>query len=360
MNYKCNLPATRGRSRISRIIVCGIGTGGHYFPAIVVAQALQRRAVDVIFLVRSGHQEEKVAHEFGLKTFSIDARPYYGKPLVGKMLFILSLVCAIYRLHVLTSQAIALAFGGFGAVPLLLSCMINRSAYYIFEPNRVPGRATRRFASGAKRIFLGLPSILELKDSPLVTGIPVRKEFKERPSDVGRGKKAKTVNVLFYGGSQGARRLNDLALELPTLLPKNWHFTIISGTHDYERVSRQKGLQTRVLPFTENPWEEIRAADVIVSRAGALAGYEILCLEKRVIFVPFPYATDNHQYYNAEYFARVGEAVVLEEENLTGELLSRQLCELYRKKVHRSARVVKDAEEKIVDVVLGDIANEEI
>ena len=133
-----------GRIR-KRIIVSGIGTGGHYYPAIVVAQALQQRCYEVVFLARRGNREEKVAHDYALDTFALAARPFYGKSLIKKMVSVIYLLHAMLRLHALTRNAVGFVFGGFGAVPLILSCMVNRSIFYIFEPNRVPGRATRRF-----------------------------------------------------------------------------------------------------------------------------------------------------------------------------------------------------------------------
>lgn len=348
-----DMPALR-----PRIIVSGIGTGGHYFPAIVVAQALQRRALNVIFLVRHGSTEEEVARGYGLQTFSVNARPYYGVSILKKLRFVFSLFISVYRLHALTRDAVGLAFGGFGAVALILACRMNRSAYYLFEPNRVPGRATRRFAGSARRVFLGLPPVGEMNSRTTVIGIPVRAEFKQLRTSTSRKKKGASLTVFFYGGSQGARRLNDLAVELRRAMSSRWRFTIISGPRDYERVARIKDARTRVLPFTEKPWDEIRQADIVVSRAGALAGYEILCLAKRTIFIPFPYAIDDHQYHNAEYFARVGDAMVLREQGLTGEMLLTSIKQLLKRKHGSRKCIVRDAEDKIVDLLLSDIEHE--
>ena len=346
--------------RMSRVIVSGIGTGGHYYPAVVVAQALKRKNLDVVFLVRQGFLEERVAHDYGLSTFSIKAHPFYGKSPTIKLLFLVSLAYSVYRLHALTKNAVGIAFGGFGAVPLIVSCTINRSMYYLFEPNRVPGRATKRFSATAKRVFFGLPPIDRLGGISIVTGIPVRREFKEAGNKSAHKKKDSSISLLFYGGSQGARRLNDLALELQEILPKKWRVTIISGSNDYERVARFKGGKTTVIPFTESPWQVISRADVIISRAGALAGYEILCFGKKVIFIPFPYAIDNHQYYNAEYFARVGDAVVCEEKDINAKMIIEQVNKFLTAKKRGTADISKDAEEKIVNYMMHDIIYEKV
>jgi UDP-N-acetylglucosamine--N-acetylmuramyl-(pentapeptide) pyrophosphoryl-undecaprenol N-acetylglucosamine transferase len=349
---------TTSRTRAARIVVGGIGTGGHYFPAVIVAQALQDRAFDVVFLVRTGFVEEKVARSYGLTTFGIKARPFYGRSVIEKLRFVISLIGAVCRLQALTHHAIAFAFGGFGAVPLILSAMLNRSRFYIFEPNRIPGRATKLFASAAQRVFLGMPIDQRLGDRSMVTGIPVRRYFKQARAEARHMRKSRVFRVLFYGGSQGARRLNDMAIALQHLMRDKWCFTIISGANDYERVARLKRGNTRVISFSERPWEEISAADVIVSRSGALAGYEILCLNRKAIFVPFPHAVDNHQYYNAEYFSRVGNAILLEEKGLTAEILAVKIRELHGRRLDRKTDIIRNAEQLIVDELMDDLTNE--
>jgi UDP-N-acetylglucosamine--N-acetylmuramyl-(pentapeptide) pyrophosphoryl-undecaprenol N-acetylglucosamine transferase len=359
-----NHPVTKGKIAQSvlmpRIIVSGIGTGGHYFPAVVVAQAMLRRKLDVTFLVRRGSMEERVAHGYGLQTFAVTARPFYGVSILRKLLFMFSMLVSVYRLRALTRGAIGLAFGGFGAVALILSCKMNRSTYYVFEPNRIPGRATQRFAASARRVFLGLPPVRELNGKTVVTGIPVRKEFKRLAASAVPKKKYAKQSILFYGGSQGARRLNDLAVELHRTMPEQWRLTLISGARDYERMMQITDARTRVLAFTERPWEEIRQADVVVSRAGALAGYEILCLGKKAIFIPFPFAIDEHQLRNAQYFAQAGDAKVLREHDLSGNVLLTRIKELLKQKPVNTKSVARDAEEKIIDLLLRDIEYEKI
>jgi len=342
------------------VVVSGIGTGGHYFPAVVTAVELQKRGFEVVFLARKGFREEQSARNNGLKTFPIRSRPFFGKSLLKKSLFIITLMHSILKLHALTRNGIGLAFGGFGAVPLSISCMINRSKFYIFEPNRVPGRATRLFASSARRVFLGMPPVSALKGCVMVTGIPIRSEFKRNNKWSVRKSRKSAVHILFYGGSQGARCLNDLALELGDSMPGHWRLTVITGIRDYERLLRQRSRNTRVIPFSETPWKEIAQADIIVSRAGALAGYEIMALDRRVIFIPFPYAIDEHQHHNASYFTEVGNASVNEEKDITAIQLSDNIRKMLTKKRRKKAHLIMDAEQRIAACVVEDVMNEKI
>ncbi len=335
----------------SRAVISGIGTGGHYFPAIVLAQELLKHDVEVILIVRKGCFEEKVVRMYGLKTFVIHSQPFYGKSLFNKIAFIFSLVYSLNLLKRVTRGVIGIAFGGFGALPLILSCLMNRSPFYLFEPNRVPGRATRLFASRAKMVFLGLPLVVPLKGSVFVTGIPIRQGFKSLSQK--RAKRRLQKKILFLGGSQGARRLNSLALDVQKILPREYQIVIISGKRDYSWVRNNRNGRTTVIPFTFSPWDEIQDADVVVSRSGALCGYEILSSQRPAIFIPFPFALDNHQYYNAQYFAEIGKSVVIEERDITREILAELIEKIAVRKVQKS-EIILDAEKRITNIILQE------
>jgi UDP-N-acetylglucosamine--N-acetylmuramyl-(pentapeptide) pyrophosphoryl-undecaprenol N-acetylglucosamine transferase len=303
--------------------------------------------------------EDDVARRYGIKTFTIVSRPFFGKSVVDKIRFIMSLIYSVLRLNRVTKNSIGIAFGGFGAVPLVLSCMMNRSAFYIFEANRVAGRATKLFSSRAKRVFLGLPLTNRLQGNTTITGIPVRQEFRRAAMTKPRTR-SRTPVILFYGGSQGARRLNDLALELQEKLPNKWRLIVITGQRDYGRVVPKKGSNTRVLPFVDEPWLEMIKADVIVSRAGALAGYEILNMNKKALFIPFPYALDNHQYHNAVYFSQIGNAAVHDEQALNADTLCGLVKGLVKARSMKRADTIRDAEKRIADCLVQDVKHAEI
>lgn len=334
------------------IVISGIGTGGHYFPALVVALELVKRKSDVIFLVRRGYAEEEIAQMYGLKTAAIHPKPFYGTSFFAKLFSMISFMRSVLDINKITKHVVAVAFGGFGALPLIASCVINRSPFFLFEPNRIPGRATRLFSTRAKKILLGMPLATSLKGSTVVTGIPLRRGFKKHISRQIQTSPKK--RVLFIGGSQGARTLNRLALQVQSVLPQNYRIVIISGRRDYEWVNAQRNGRTTVIPFTLSPWEEITQAGVVISRAGALAGYEILALSKAAVFVPFPFAIDNHQYYNAEYFSRVADSVVVEEKDLNADALVQFIEKTVRRKKHKKPGIIIDAEKRIADVIVRE------
>jgi UDP-N-acetylglucosamine:LPS N-acetylglucosamine transferase len=142
-------------------------------------------------------------------------------------------------------------------------------------------------------------------------------------------------------------------------VPKKCRLAIIAGARDYERVVQHQGARTRVVPFTEQPWHEIDQADIIISRAGALAGYEILCSAKKVIFIPFPHAIDRHQYYNAEYFTKIGDALLYDEADITAGMLVQRMQHFLSLKERFGTKIVRDADKRIADCVVRDLDHEE-
>lgn len=336
------------------VVIAGIGTGGHYFPASVVAQELRNHNMKVIFLVRAGKAEEKLAAKYSLTTFRIQAHGFFGKSLYGKCLSILSIALSVVTLLTLTKKVIGVAFGGFGSIPLIIACLINRSPFFLFEPNRIPGRTTILFAKKAECVFLGLPLVVPLDARCEITGIPMRSEFKKYPIEK-KTRNSLQKRALFLGGSQGARRLNELALKVREQLPDDYFIVIVSGKRDFNWVSKEQDSRTKVIAFTFTPWQEMREADIIISRSGALAGYEVMTSGKPVIFIPFPYAIDDHQYYNAEYFTQTGNAIILREESLSEQKLAHSITTHIHARGGK-ANLVMDAEQRITDAIVRRVA----
>jgi UDP-N-acetylglucosamine--N-acetylmuramyl-(pentapeptide) pyrophosphoryl-undecaprenol N-acetylglucosamine transferase len=335
----------------NKIVISAIGTGGHYFPAVIVAKELAQRGAEVTVLVRKGYHEEKVAQMHGLKTFAIKARAFYGKSVLNKLFAILLFIYSSVILLSLIKNARGIAFGGFGTLPLVVACLFMRRDFFLFEPNRKPGRATKFFASKARLVFLGLPLLDNIGGRLLITGVPIRAGFKDTRSKK-LSRKGTSNTILFLGGSGGSSTINKLALEMQEVVPDSYRLVIISGRRDYDWVSEKANGRTKVIPFTFTLWSEMHSADAIVARAGALAGYEILATNTPVVFIPFPYAIDDHQYHNAEYFASLGNVLVLREEQVTSKKVVGKLSELlskYRKKPD----IIRDAEKQIADRILG-------
>ena len=179
-------------------------------------------------------------------------------------------------------------------------------------------------------MFLGLP-IEKAPKNAILVGTPIREEFHaalspeeqiywEVQTDFG-------INLLIFGGSQGAKRLNfaaaEMAKKLVAAAKGRLHIFHITGTRDYEEIKKVYGATPNIelLPYAEDIYSLMKAAHIIIARSGASSLAEICALKKPSILVPFPYAADDHQYYNAKLFADAGLSLLVKEsENLEQDL----------------------------------------
>jgi UDP-N-acetylglucosamine--N-acetylmuramyl-(pentapeptide) pyrophosphoryl-undecaprenol N-acetylglucosamine transferase len=236
---------------------------------------------------------------------------------------------------------LVLAMGGFTAAPPILAAKRLGARTFLHESNTVPGRANRWLARRVDGAFVYFASARDgLRARRIeVTGMPVRAEFlRLTPAAAARtalGLKADAPVLLVMGGSQGARRINELvAAGLPQLLEAvpRLQFVHLTGPRDLEMVraayaARRCPAVVRAFLGDEMALA-LAAADAAVSRAGASSLAEFAACRLPALLIPFPSAAGNHQYYNALAFARGGAAHALEQDSLSPELLAREIAAL--------------------------------
>jgi UDP-N-acetylglucosamine--N-acetylmuramyl-(pentapeptide) pyrophosphoryl-undecaprenol N-acetylglucosamine transferase len=320
-------------------IACG-GTGGHLFPGLAVASELQRRGCKVTLLVSEkeiDRQAVKSAHGFRVLTL----------PAVGLTRGRVWAFCngfaqsyfASRRAFRQTRPAIALGMGGFTAAPPLLAARRCGAAVFIHESNSIAGRANRWLSRIADAAFVGFSGARErLKcRTVLVTGTPVRPEFvpgESSESKVALGFEPDLPMVLVMGGSQGAEGINSLVLNgLPYVqrsgIRVQWlHLTGLRNVEAATKAYRDHGLIAQVHAFTDRMHLALSAATLAVSRSGASSLAEIAATQTSAILIPFPHATDNHQWHNAEAFRQSGAAVLIQQRQTSPEALARLVLEL--------------------------------
>jgi UDP-N-acetylglucosamine--N-acetylmuramyl-(pentapeptide) pyrophosphoryl-undecaprenol N-acetylglucosamine transferase len=313
-------------------IACG-GTGGHLFPGMAVADELVIRGCDVTLLVSPkevDQQAVKTVHGMGVATL----------PAIGLTRGRVLQFCAGFRrshsearklLRERPAQAV-LGMGGFTSAPPILAAKACGAATFLHESNTIPGRANRWLAHVVHQAFVGFPSAANRlhHTNVLATGTPVRPQFE--PSDphsarMALGLEPKRAVVLVMGGSQGASGINDLVLRaLPVLgreLP-DAQYLHLTGADDFERVRSAylaQQLRAVVRPFLSEMEMALAGATVAISRAGASSLAELAAMRVPAILVPYPTATDNHQYYNARALVDVGAAVLMDQKSATAEKL---------------------------------------
>lgn len=278
-------------------------TGGHLMPALALADRYEGQSVLFSSKIAISNQ---LVRDSGVTFVPLKWNP-------RKMLFIgLSILECMWRfLHL--KPHLVVASGGVVCVPVLLVARFLGIPYVLLEQNVLPGRVTRWFAKSAKRVFLGLPlhhgglSNAQLVGNPLFerrdkTGLVARltAEFGTRKV------------LLVMGGSQGARAINDwIRLQYEALKGSNWVVVHLAGSADYLAHYADPDITIlrddsercygAILPFFDGISSLYELADAVVTRAGATSISECMAYQRPMLMVPYPYAKDNHQQFNAEW-----------------------------------------------------------
>jgi UDP-N-acetylglucosamine--N-acetylmuramyl-(pentapeptide) pyrophosphoryl-undecaprenol N-acetylglucosamine transferase len=314
-----------------RVLISGGGTGGHLFPAIAVAQALSRKEPDatILFAGRREGIEAKTVASYGMRFAAIPAAPLYTEELWRNWTLPLVLSAALYQSWRLLDRFkpdVVLGTGGYVSVPLITAAGLARVPIVLQEQNLMPGRATRILARFARTVATAYPeSSRFLRGSTaVVTGTPVRTEFWRRREDF----PARPRTVLVLGGSQGAHRLNQAVAEaLPWLLDRP-DLAIAHQTGPRE-IGAMQGVKAALaapaaaryepFDFSNDLAGRIRAADLVISRAGASTLSEVSAVGVPMILVPYPYA-GGHQGLNVSPYESAGAAIVIPDEEVEGRL----------------------------------------
>ncbi|MBL4904020.1 MAG: undecaprenyldiphospho-muramoylpentapeptide beta-N-acetylglucosaminyltransferase [Desulfocapsa sp.] len=357
-----------------RLMLTGGGTGGHLFPAIATAEALCDRipGSEVLFVGTKRKMDKASLEQYGYATCSIHSRGLKGKSffslLQGMLVLPISCVEAIY--HILRFKPhLVVGVGGYVTGPVVAAARLLGKPTLIHEQNSVPGLANRKLGSLVAKICLSLPGSEKSfpREKTVLTGNPVRKELLELAGNqTAETKKKKTLTLLVLGGSLGAHRINEIvseAFSLGVSALKNVKVIHQTGSLDVDMVKNKYNnnhIESIVAPFFTDMAAIYKEADLLVSRAGATTLAELSVLGKPAILIPYPYAADNHQEKNGEYYVQGGGAKMFIEKNLTPELLAEQLEVLFTdpEKLKEMGKAMQErafpkAAERIVDECLN-------
>ncbi len=250
--------------------------------------------------------------------------------------------------------------GGYVSGPVLLMTSLMRVPTLVMDSNALPGFTNRRLAPFVTKAALTFEEAMPFFGKKgIVTGNPVRKEFFEiAPKE--RGEK---VNLLIFGGSQGARAINNAMGEALEKLPADkLRITHQTGEFDLEKLkdiySRSAFEDADVRPYISNMVDEFAKADLVICRAGATTCAELSAAGKAAIMIPLPTAADDHQRKNAEALEKAGAAKMILQKDLTGESLANEILDLINSPAKISAMETAtkkmaraDAAEATVDLI---------
>ncbi|MFA5998126.1 MAG: UDP-N-acetylglucosamine--N-acetylmuramyl-(pentapeptide) pyrophosphoryl-undecaprenol N-acetylglucosamine transferase [Candidatus Paceibacterota bacterium] len=331
------------------IVFTGGGSGGHFYPIIAIAEALQdlvreeRLVAPKLYYLAPTSFDEKALFENGIthiRTPAGKVRRYASiRNYTDSFITLIGTISALFTLFRLYPDVV-MSKGGYGSVPTVLAARLLRIPIIIHESDAKPGRANLLAAPWATKIaisFEGAASFFPEKTRSRIarTGIPIRKALMRVESEGARqylGLENGVPTVLILGGSQGALKINEAVLSsLPDLVSfaniihqtGQVHFKNIAAVSQVALAKSPNASRYHPVNYLDETSLQRAAAvaDIVVSRAGAGSIAEIGLWKKPAIIIPIPESVSHDQRTNAYSYARTGAAVVLEEENLTPHLL---------------------------------------
>ncbi len=331
------------KNRPLRIVIAGGGTGGHLFPAIATAEAFRRRDARsrILFLGTGRPLERSQLQRAGFDHRVISAsgvkRQGRGRQLAAALRVVLGTAQSLVLLARFRPDVV-IGVGGYSAGPVALAAWMLRRRIVLQEQNVLPGLTNRLLARLADRIYVSFEKSVAYfpADRVLVTGNPLREIFyrdvqaaDSRSSAAADG----SFGLLITGGSQGASSVNRMMVDALDRFrhPGRMRFVHQTGTAEEQIVAaayRSRGLAATVKAFFDDMPRRYARADLVVCRAGATTVAELAAAGKPAIYIPYPFAADNHQLLNARAMVDAGAGRVLEEGSADGTVLARLVDEL--------------------------------
>ncbi|WP_238785338.1 undecaprenyldiphospho-muramoylpentapeptide beta-N-acetylglucosaminyltransferase [Blattabacterium cuenoti] len=320
-----------------RIIIGSGGTGGHIYPGIAIADELKKKVpkIDILFIGSKNHMEIKEIPKFGypIEGFSISGGrnkifSMYGFSLLIELIYSFFLAKNIIKKF---RPDLVIGTGGFVSFPTLYAAKINKIPILIQEQNSYPGLTNRIFSRYAKKICVAYEQAKNYfpKEKTILTGNPIRSEILQLPSKkeacIHLGLKIKKPIILSMGGSQGSNRINNAWIKgLDKLIKFNIQLIWQVGKLDIHRIKKNKTSRHSnfiLMEYIENIQICYAAADIIVSRAGALTIAETCIIGKPYILIPFPWSSDDHQNKNAKILYDHEAALIIKDEEVENKLV---------------------------------------
>ena len=371
-----------------KAIISAAGTGGHINPGIAIANKIMKEEPEskIIFIGTDRGLETDLVPRAGYELKKIDAHGIERKISIQNIKNLYATFKSInVAKKILEDEKpdVVIGTGGYICVPVMLSALKLKIPIVLHESNAFPGIAVKIFKKKANKILVGFTEAKERLgklNNVEVTGNPIKikklnlniEEKNKILSNMGLN--ANMSTVLVFGGSQGAQTINRSLIEL-IVNKRNKNYQIIWAVGQEQYIKIKQKLQevkidindinnVKILPYIYNMEEIMNACDLVVCRSGAMTITEIACTEKPAIFIPYPYAAENHQEYNAKVLENAGAAKIILDKDLNSELLGNTILELIKnksklKKMSENASkiYIPNVEEKIYNELKTIIAN---
>jgi len=324
------------------VLIMAGGTGGHVFPALAVADELKSRGYEIHWLGTAAGIEADLIPKAGYPLHCINVTGLRGKSKLALLGAPLKIVKAIYQalrfIRIVRPSAV-LGLGGFATGPGGVAAKLSGVPLLIHEQNAFPGMTNRLLKPLSNVVMQAFPNTFEAPKSSkgleklLTTGNPVRANILALEQPELKNRASKKLNVLVVGGSLGAVALNNAVIDALLLLSNDdstkdiadiWHQVGKKNIESVQQAYAEKGLigKAKVVAFIDDMAKAYAWADLVVCRAGALTVSEVACAGKAAIFIPFPFAVDDHQTANAQILVNAGGAEIKQQTELSAQWLA--------------------------------------
>lgn len=363
-----------------KAIVTGGGTGGHIYPALAVLRALQTKGWDILYIGSRDGLEASIIPDEGIKYKEVDVAPLPRKVSYKLITSVFKTTAGLFQARKIIKDFepdIVLGTGGFVAGPVVLAATMLKIPSIIHEQNVYPGFTNKLLSKRVNTIALNFddakkyfPQNTNAKYE--VTGNPIREIILKTDKYTGLKKlslKPNKKNLLVFGGSQGSMSINNAMVKLYHYYKDTPNIQIIhiTGKKNYKIVLeeiKESGIKLetydnyKIIPYLSNMEDAYAVADLIVYRAGATGIAEITAKGLPAILIPYPYAAENHQEYNARNLEKHGAAIVILDEELSSKLLIKKIDSLFsdEKRLNEMSRNSRklgnpSAAENIVNII---------
>jgi len=315
-------------------MIAGGGTGGHLFPGVAIAEELRAREPQAIirFVGTKRGIEARVLPDLGWDLAMIEVSGLKTVGVWGAIKGVFRLPRSLWQARRLLKQFkpdAVIGVGGYASGPVVLMARLRGIPAAICEQNSIPGLTNKILGKFARRVFLSFEESKRFFKAKkiVMSGNPVRRGLLQKLLDAPAATPSDTVHVLVCGGSQGAVAVNELASQALATLAKERPLAITHQTGEKDLAPTQERYAKAEVPaecsaFIKDMAAAYQRADIIIGRAGATTVAELAIAGKPAIFIPYPFAADNHQEINAREMADAGAALMFRQSELTADRLA--------------------------------------
>jgi len=319
-----------------RIVFSGGGTGGHVYPAIAIADAVRKikPEAEILFIGAKGKLEMEKVPQAGYKIEGLNISGFHRKFTLRNLSFTFKLTASLWKARSILKRFkpdLVIGVGGYASGPTLEMASRMGVPCLIQEQNSYPGITNRILAKKVNKICVAYDNMEKYfpKEKLVKTGNPIREVFFENVN-IEQSKRNYKLNqnkktVLLFGGSLGAKSLNVAVAESFELLKSREDIQLIwqAGKLYYDTFLESETAllpNVKILPYLEKMEEAYAAADIVISRAGAITISELAAIGKAAILVPSPNVAEDHQTMNAKALSSVGAAILVEDSEINESL----------------------------------------